>query len=244
MWLLASQDEDAEAVWLADRLIELGLNPLEHVTATDLVHDVEWEHRVSSGGARTVLRLGDGRLIDSGDVDAVLNRLSWVTAEGFGGASNFDREYAGEELRALALSWLEGFGAAAVNRPSSAGLCGPFRPDSHWRWIAAQAGLPARPCAEPADAENAVRNPDRRWLLIIDGSAVPLGAADGDGPTPDARRLTDALGLDVFSAGFERSEAGDWELCTVDLLPSFFSAGDEAVEALVALLRQRAGRAA
>ena len=66
-----------------DRLRSLGLTPLEVVKASELVHGAGWEHRVDSRGAWTRLVLADGRVIDTSDVRGVLNRLLWVSAEGY-----------------------------------------------------------------------------------------------------------------------------------------------------------------
>jgi hypothetical protein len=242
MWLLASQDEDAEAAWLAERLPELGLEQLEHVTASNLVHGAEWEHRVDARGTRTLVRLADGRTIDSGEVDAVLNRLSWITADGFAGASDADREYAAVEFQALVLSWLEGFGPAALNRPAPIGICAPPRAEAHWRWLAIEAGLAALAYEQdevPGD-EGAVATEDaRHWVTVLDGKLVPRDGAVPDGPQPDAPALAAAVGLDLFEAGYERGSDGAWELCAINPLPSFFVAGDAAVEALVEALRRR-----
>ena len=107
---------------LAGDCVRPGLSRSGFVLATELVHGARWEHRVGSWGSRTQLRLADGREIDSDDVRGVLNRLLWIAADGFLGAPDSDREYAGGEFHALVQSWLESWAVA----PSTA------RPGSGW----------------------------------------------------------------------------------------------------------------
>jgi len=52
VWLVTCQDGDSDAVLLASRLREVGLEPLELVLATELVHGARWEHRVGRWGSR------------------------------------------------------------------------------------------------------------------------------------------------------------------------------------------------
>ena len=72
------------------------------ITASTLVHDCRWEHRISSSGASSRLVLGDGTVLDSTTVDGVVNRLCWLGAESFTGASARDRAYASAEFYAWA----------------------------------------------------------------------------------------------------------------------------------------------
>lgn len=230
MWLILCQDEDAEAGWLAERLRALELAPVELVRASELVHGARWEHRLGSWGARTVVTLADGRVIDTTSVAAVVNRLVWLSAASFAGASLQDREYAGNELQALVLSWLQGFGSRAVNRPSPLGLCGGLRTAPEWRWIAHRAGLKVE--ASGPDAERPSRS-----TLVVDGVAVT--GRDAATPT-EIRRLAEAAELDVFGANFVSSPDGGWEFVDVDMLPSIQASGDAGAEAVARVLCARA----
>jgi hypothetical protein len=228
MWLVACQDADADAIALAARLRELGLTPLEVVRATDLVHGARWEHRVGRWGTRTRLRLADGREIDSATVDGVLNRLLWVTADGFVGASARDRTYAGGELYALVQSWLAGFGRRAINRPEGLGLCGPWRTPDQWRGPARAAALRIRPFPE-ADVA-----PELSALLVLDGAVV-----DGDAPAAvreAALRLVADLDHDLVELRFD----ADWRFADATLTPMLFLGGEPRVRAVAAALRARA----
>jgi hypothetical protein len=230
VWLVTCQDGDSDAVLLADRLREAGLEPLELVLATELVHGARWEHRVGNWGSRTQLRLADGREIDSGDVHGVLNRLLWITADGFLGASDTDREYAGGELHALVQSWLEGFGSRAVNRPAGLGLCGPWRTPDQWRALAREAGLAIR--AFPEASEQAL---ELAPVLVIDGEIVEDGGAPAR-VCEGALRLAAGLGHDLIELRFDE----DWRFADATLMPALLYGGEARVEAVARALRARA----
>jgi hypothetical protein len=230
VWLVTCQDSDRDAVLLADRLREAGLEPLELVLATELVHGARWEHRVGSWGSRTRLRLADGREIDSDDVRGVLNRLLWITADGFLGAPDSDREYAGGELHALVQSWLEGFGSRAVNRPAGLGLCGPWRTPDQWRALARTAGLEIRAFPEPSDQVLELAP-----VLVVDGEIVEGGGAPAR-LHEGALRLAAALGHDLIELRFDE----DWRFADATLMPALLGGGEARVHAIARALRARA----
>lgn len=230
MWLVTCQDSDSDAVLLAGRLREAGLEPVELVLATQLVHGARWEHRVGSWGSCTRLRLADGREIDSAAVRGVLNRLLWITADGFLGASDSDREYAGGELHALVQSWLEGFGSRAVNRPAGLGLCGPWRTPDQWRALARTAGLEIRAFPEPPGQVLELAP-----VLVIDGEIVEDGGAPPhvrDG----ALRFATALGHDLIELRFD----DEWRFADATLMPALVDGGGVRARAVARALRARA----
>jgi hypothetical protein len=229
VWLITCQDGDVDAVTLADRLRERGLEPIELVYATELVHGARWEHRVGAGGCRTRVTLADGRELDSSEIRGVLNRLLWISAEGFLGASEVDREYAGGELFALVQSWLASLGDRVIGRPAGPSLGGPWRTADQWRARAREAGLRIR--MFPGDELDPLSG---RWVLVLDGAVV-----DGDG-APDAvragcARLAAELDLDVLEARFD----DDWAFADATLLPVLGTRGDERVEGVALALRGR-----
>ena len=230
MWLVTCQNGDADAVLLASRLRELGLEPLELVLATDLVHGARWEHRVGVWGSRTRLRLADGREIDSDDVDSIVNRLLWITADGFLGASDADREYAGSELHAIVQSWLEGFGPRAVNRPAGLGLSGPWRTPEQWRALARDLGVDIRSFPEPPEVPLELAQ-----VLVIDGQIVE----DCEVPASvrsDALRFAAALDHDLIELRFDDR----WRFADATLMPGLVYGGEERVHAVARALRRRA----
>ena len=107
----------------------------------------------------TRLVLADGRVIDTRDVRGVLNRLLWVSAEGYAGASEADREYAGGELYALVQSWLASLGRRVINRPTGSALAGTWRTPCQWRAVAREAGLAIR--ASPGRRDRPARGAPR-----------------------------------------------------------------------------------
>lgn len=230
MWVIACQDGDIDAILLADRLREVGLDPVELVRASELVHGARWEHRVGDWGSRTRLRLADGRAITSDAVQGVLNRLLWITADGFLGASATDREYAGGELHALVQSWLEGFGARAVNRPAGLGLCGPWRTPDQWRALARDLGLSIRPFPDPSEVALELTP-----LLVIDGEIVeeveaPPQVLNG------AQRFAVELDHDLVELRFDDT----WRFADATLMPALVYGGDARVHAVASALRARA----
>ena len=229
-WLVACQDADIDASATGDRLQSLGLTPLEVVKASELVHGAGWEHRVDSAGAWTRLVLADGRVIDTRDVRGVLNRLLWVSAEGYAGASEADREYAGGELYALVQSWLASLGQRVINRPTGSALAGTWRLPCQWRAVAREAGLAIRSYPDDGSAPHAVRR-----VLVIDGRVV-----DDDGAPDDVRqgaeRLARIVDLDLLEARFD----DDWAFADASLLPAIASPDEGRVDAVAQALRARA----
>jgi hypothetical protein len=230
VWLVACQDADFDASAAGERLRSLGLAPLELVKASELVHGAGWEHRVDSRRAWTRLTLADGRVIDSDDVQGVLNRLLWVSAEGYAGASEADREYAGGELYALVQSWLASLGRRVINRPTGSGLAGAWRTPCQWRSVAREAGLAIRPYSDEDGAPC-----DGRRVLVIDERIV------GDDAVPDdvrsgCGRLARMVDLDLVEACFDE----DWSFADASLLPAIASPADGRVDAVAEALRARA----
>lgn len=230
MWLVACQDGDGDAAELAVRLRERGLVPLELVAASELVHGARWEHRVGAWGSHTRLCLADGREINSADVRGVLNRLVWITADGFLGASDVDREYAGGELHALVQSWLEGFGRRAVNRPFGLGLSGPWRTPDEWRALARDARLEIRAFPECSDGLVELSS-----VLILDGNVVEDGGAPAH-VCRGALRLAAELDHDLVELRFDR----DWRFADATLMPALAYGGEARVQAVARALRARA----
>jgi hypothetical protein len=244
MWLVLGQDWDVDAEWAAIGLRARADRPVERITASTLIHDCRWEHRVSSTDASSRLLLGDGTVVDSAEVDGVLNRLSWLGAEGFGGASECDAEYAGAELYALGLSWLESFGPKVLNRPTGSGMAGAWRTEGQWRQLARSVGLPVvayeRDGTEPAMPAVPGDDGDRP-VLVVDGVVLDEAVA----PSPDVVApvrsglvaLQRASGRDLIEV---RLAVGDGvAIRSVSYLPPLRRYGDAALDALHVVLIRR-----
>jgi hypothetical protein len=170
MWCVLAQDGDAEAAWIAERLEARADRPVALVTDSTLIHDCRWELRVGADGAHGRLELGDGTVLDPSTLDAVVNRLCWLGAEGFVGASQVDRDYASTERYALGQAWLESLGERVINRPTGSGLCGTLRTTGGWRALARSAGAPI---VAYGSGEATVFTTDAdRPVLVVDGQVV------------------------------------------------------------------------
>ena len=234
MWLVLAQDGDVEAQWLAGELRAREERPVELIEAGTLVHECRWEHRIGTATTSSRLVVGDETVIDHDDVDGVVNRLIWLTADGFEGASPRDREYAAGELFALALSWLESLGSRVLNRPSGAGLSGAWRTPGQWRAVAQSAGLPVVPydSADPDD----VPGEDDQTVLVIDGRV--LQARPGDLPAGYPELLAGMqrdCGLGMMEVRLDAGAA----VRSVSFLPPLRQYGPPCVDAVLAALTRR-----
>jgi hypothetical protein len=207
MWLVLGQHDDVEARFVADGLRERADQPVRLVTDATLVHDCRWDLRVGTGGAVARLELGDGTVLDPTTVDGVVNRLCWLGAEAFAGASARDREYAGAELFALGLGWLESLGGRVVNRPAGSGLAGPWRRTAEWCRLARTVDLAIAPYGSGDRAPEVLHLGDTGVVaaLVVDGDVVEAPGRAGGGRVPPFVRdglaaLQRASGLDLLEA--------------------------------------------
>jgi hypothetical protein len=227
MWLVLCQDGDVDALWLADELRARTERRVELIEAGELVHECRWECRVGTGAASSRLVVGD-RTIESGEVDGVVNRLSWLGADGFEGASARDREYATGELFALALSWLESLGTRVLNRPAGAGLSGMWRTPGQWRALARSAGLPIVPY--DSDHPGDVFDETDRTVFVIDGRVIgPVGVR-----TKQLSELARRSGLDLMEVRLAGAAVRG-----VSFLPQLRHYGEPCVDAVLAALARR-----
>jgi hypothetical protein len=243
-WLVLCQDHDIEAGWIADGLRSRAGRPVERITAGALVHDCRWEHRVSATDTSSRLVVGDGTVVDSAEVDGVLNRICWMGAEGFGGASDRDAEYAGSELFALGLSWLASLGPKVLNRPTGLGLAGGWRTEGQWRSLARSVGLPILayerggtepdPPAVPGDDGDGA-------VLVLDGLVLEEAGVATTGVTSPLwsglAELQRASGRDLIEVHLA---VGDGiAVRSVSYLPSLRRFGDAALDAVHEALDRR-----
>jgi hypothetical protein len=233
MWLILAQDGDVEARWLADRLRVKAKRRVELIEAGELVHECRWEHRIGTGTTLSRLVVGDGTVIDAGDVDGAVNRLTWLSAEGFEGAPPADREYATGELFALAMSWLESLGPRVLNRPAGFTLSGAWRAPGQWRALARSAGLPIVPydSDHPDDAPGEAD----QTFLVIDGQVIGSPGAAHQDRLVDLRRR---CGLDIMEVRLDARAA----IRGVSFLPQLRPYGQACVGAILAALARREQR--
>jgi len=141
MWLVISSSSDPSGIWSWQGLRQMGLAPLEFITAEGLASGCQWEHRLGSDGTSLRITLADGRVISSSAVRGVLNRLCAPSSRAFDRAAASDRDYAQSEMYAFYLSWLHSLPGTVINRPVPSGLSGPWLHPSEWMMRAARAGL-------------------------------------------------------------------------------------------------------
>jgi hypothetical protein len=257
-WLVAGQHNDIEARWVADGLRARTDQPVKWVTDAALVHDCRWELRVGADGATSRLRLGDGTVLDPSTVDGVVNRLCWLGAEAFTGASADDREYATAELFALGLGWLESLGGRVVNRPAGTGLAGPARRTAEWRSLARTVRLPVEPYDSDDPPSEVPPYGDAAGVvsvLVVDGDVIRAPGAPGD-DLPLAVRdglvaLQRVSGLDLLEAHLvdraaistaARADDDGFALRSVSFLATMSRFGDAGLDALhKALIARRGG---
>lgn len=232
MWLVLAQDGDVEASWLAGQLRAAADQQVELIEAGQLVHECRWEHRIGTGLTSSRLVVGDGTVISSAEVDGVVNRLIWLSADGFEHATASDREYASNELFALGLSWLESLGPRVLNRPAGAGLSGAWRTQPQWRALARSAGLPI--VAYDSDLAEDVVVPGEAGgtVLVVDGQVL------GSPAVRHAERLVSLQhdsGLDMLEVRVDGSGA----MRGVSFLPPLRQYGQACVKAVLAALARR-----
>ncbi len=230
MWLILAQDGDVEARWLAGRLRAQPNQRVALIEAGELVHECRWEHRIGTGTTLSRLVTGDGTVIDSGDIGGAVNRLSWLSAEGFEGAPAADREYATGELFALGMSWLGSLGTRVLNPPAGFSLSGAWRTPGQWRALARSAGLPIVPY--DSDQPDEVTGKAGQTVLVIDGQVI--GSPGG----PHRERLAEfqrACGLDIMEVRLDARAA----VRGVSFLPPLRRYGRAAADAILAALTRR-----
>jgi hypothetical protein len=145
-----------------------GFTPVELVTTESLAFASAWEHRVGLDGAHFKVALQDNRILCSSRSRGVLNRLSAPSLALVAHAAPTEREYAGCELQAFYLSWLNSLSGVVINRPSPLGLAGAWRHTSEWAVRASRAGPPA-----PSWRQSAHDATDRGYSPYTPEGSVP-----------------------------------------------------------------------
>jgi hypothetical protein len=167
MWLVLCSSADASALWAYQGLKQLGLGPLELVTAESLACSSRWEHRLDSSTTQIKITLSNGLVVDGSRIRGVLNRLHAPSEFATQRAVPSDRPYAEAELLAFYLSWMHGLPGAVINRPKPMGLCGPWLHPSEWAIRACRAGL-----RTPVYRQSARDNQNQLCRSSISGNAT------------------------------------------------------------------------
>jgi hypothetical protein len=138
MLLILAHAGDLPARALADRWGSAALL----LTAGDL-HRTRWCLEVDRDGrVDTVLATAEGTPVP---VTGVVNRIGVVTGADLRRVRAEDREYAGAELTAFLLAWLDACPAPVLNPPNPRSLNGPAWYAEQWADAAASVGLRVEP---------------------------------------------------------------------------------------------------
>lgn len=197
-----------------------------------------WAHQVGAQGASVEVDLGQGRRLRTGDVGAVLNRMTWPPLRLLAAAAPADAAYAHSELTAFAVSWVRSLAPVVVNQPTSQGLCGRWRPPLHWRMLAMRAGLPTAPLRMASgDLPRGQDGAGPSSMILMIGGELLTSAAPG--PIRQAARRLAALSettiLGLRFAGTDPARGG-WRLLDATPQPDLTAAGDAGIPALEKVL--------
>jgi len=145
MFLILSNDNDATALAVHKEMCRRqGADAVLLLTDADLLNSVGWSHVQQDMGTRTVLRLPDGRQLESDHIRAVFNRLRHLNPVHFKTLHPDDHVYALSEMFALLLSWQASLKCRVVNPASVRGLGGNNRSLLEWLKLAGESGIPTR----------------------------------------------------------------------------------------------------
>jgi hypothetical protein len=229
----------------------------------------QWSHRVDANGhASTRVSLPKAKPLASADVGAVLNRIRYLPAPRFHGASVKDREYASVELQAVVASWLAELGDRVVHAVRRQPVVTPSLPLQHWAVAAAACGLPvarrviassprARVASAPGRPDCSIDGGRRGAAPARHGGADPFegvlygkvlvagddaGGALSDHCGQSAVETSRRLGFPLLEFQFAVAE-GDTVLVDVTPLPELFEPWAAAMAGrLLQAIAERSGR--
>ena len=191
-----------------------------------------WEHRLHrEGGSSIAFTLADGQRIEGRAIRGVLNRIAFLPPALVEPLVPADRLYTLQEWTALHVSWLSSLRAPVLNLPVMQGLCGAWRHQSEWVWLAGQAGLEtpryAQGASAPSDTHAVSQGRAVRTVIVVDGRVADTQLRDdlADGCARlAALARTRVLGVDL--------DAQTGTFLTASPRPDLRLGGDGAIDAL------------
>jgi hypothetical protein len=239
VWLVLTHAADESGLWAYSRLRTRSRGETRIVLLEELdLETTSWTHGVGRQGARTSVRLADGRRVEARGSGAVLNRLHRAPWALLTAGPPGEAAYATSEVHAFAMSWLRSLAPVVANAPTAQGLSGRWRPALHWRALAVQAGLPVVPLhlssTEPPVLEDAGPS---AVVLTVGGELVGASA-----PPPvrrAVRRLAVLADTAILGLRFSGAEpaTGGWRLLDATPQPDLRTAGEAGIAALEGLAR-------
>jgi len=237
MWLVLCSPLDAAALWALTGLRLRGLVPIEALSPEGLVYSHPLVHEMTSAHPRTTFTLPGGRIIDSADVQGVLNRMTGLPVAHLAGASAEEALYAYQELHALILSVLYGLGAQVVNRPTPQGLAGHLRSHAEWLALAGRSGLRTQDYREDdreGTSTSSLPAGTALQMIVFDGdvygAALPADVRSRVGVLAGLAESR-LLGVDLI-----RCSKGDWWFAAASVLPDLRVGGEGLLDALTSAL--------
>jgi hypothetical protein len=238
VWLVLSHSADESALWAYQRLRARSRGEAALVFLEELdVATTRWAHDVGRHGARTRIRLSDGRRLETIGRGAVLNRLCRPPWALLAAGPPSEATYASSEVQAFAMSWIRSLAPVVVNAPTAQGLSGRWRPVLHWRHLSTRAGLPVVPL-HLASTSPAVEDADgpSRVVLTVGGELV--GTSAPPVVRSAIRRLAALADTAILGLRFDGADpaAGGWRLLDATPQPDLRIAGECGVAALESLV--------
>jgi hypothetical protein len=240
MWLVLSDAQDMPALWMFGALKARGLHPLAFLGADQLALCDLHEHCVGKATATLRLRTASGLQVDGTSLKGVLNRLYMVPLPHWSKAPKSDQDYVQQEIVALLLSWLHALPCPVINRPTPQGLCGRWRQESEWAWLAREAGLPVAPYRQSAtDGVDEMKGERRlvprgvpvRTVIALGGRV--FGASLLPAITAACQRLARLSQTQLLGIDFVDDAADAWTFAGASPTPDLSIGGEALVEALM-----------
>lgn len=248
MWLVLCDAHDVAAAWAGRRLRACGLEPLEIISADQLALSDFQEHRLEGRSGWTLrMRTEAGLQVDGTALQGVLNRLYTVPIGHWRQASEPDQSYVQQELVAFFLSWLFALRCPVINRPTPQGLCGAWRMESEWAWLARQAGLPvaayrqtSRDRIDEAHGARRLVPPDTLVRTVIVAGGRVIGPALPPAIAEACARLAELAGTELLGVDFVGHAQQAWSFAGASPTPDLRLGGEALIATLLgALTRHR-----
>ena len=145
------------------------------------------------------------------------------------------------------MSWLYALPGPVINRATPNGLCGRWRNNSEWLWLAAQAGLSILPLTLrwPPAQENSGQlltllvpsETTTRLILMVDGQ--PLGDWIPPPVKEGCRRLAELSGLRLLGVEMAVTQTSPWTFAGIKVCPPLQAGGGSLLDALARALSAR-----
>ena len=240
MWLILCDTQDASAAWAFSSLRSRGLAPLEILSAEQLALSEFQEHRLDGQRSTLRFRTEGGLQVDGQRLNGVLNRLYTVPTRHWRQASEADQDYVQQEMFAFFLSWLHALPCPVLNQPTPQGLCGQWRQESEWAWLARQAGLPAAPYRQTSSDTLDESLGERRLVpagasassVIVVGRRV-VGTPVSQALAAACVRLAELAGTSLLGIDFVGGPAQGWSFAGASPTPDLRIGGDALIDALM-----------